>query len=323
MNNLGEKWEKAFNDLGAKRKPFVFIIDFDMKKVLVSEQLISDTFRFNFGGIGNSEINPRMNKAFNLLSHPLSYDTYKMQFDEIIKHLNFGNTFLLNLTHRTPIEVNLSLQEIYENTRAKYKFLYKDKFVFFSPETFIKIVNNRIYTYPMKGTIDASIPKAKTIILKDEKEIAEHYTIVDLLRNDLSLIAKNVSVDKFRYLEKIKTGSGQLIQVSSEISGKMNSNWHENLGTLLRKILPAGSISGAPKSKTIEITRKVEGIERGYYSGICGFYDGENLDTGVCIRFIEKDQNQLYYRSGSGITHNSKADLEYAEMIKKIYIPIS
>ena len=91
---------------------------------------------------------------------------------------------------------------------------------------------------------------------------------------------------------------------------------------MLLKMLPAGSISGAPKDKTVAIIEDVEVIPRNYYTGIAGIFDGKNLDCGVCIRFIEQEQNALYFRSGCGITSMSDPLLEYNEMINKIYVPV-
>jgi para-aminobenzoate synthetase component 1 len=85
--------------------------------------------------------------------------------------------------------------------------------------------------------------------------------------------------------------------------------------------LPAGSISGAPKPKTLEIIKKIEDYERGFYTGICGYFDGNALDTGVMIRFIEQEGDQLFFKSGGGITSFSDAKTEYQEMIDKIYLP--
>jgi para-aminobenzoate synthetase component 1 len=90
----------------------------------------------------------------------------------------------------------------------------------------------------------------------------------------------------------------------------------------LFKLLPAGSISGAPKQKTVEIIKEAETHQRGYYTGVCGIFDGENLDSGVMIRYIENQNGQLIYKSGGGITVNSEPDYEYNEMIDKIYVPI-
>ncbi len=174
----------------------------------------------------------------------------------------------------------------------------------------------------MKGTIDADIPDAKNIILNDRKETAEHYTIVDLIRNDLNQIAKNVKVERFRYIDKIRTNRKNLLQVSSEISGELPADYYKNIGTILDKLLPAGSISGAPKKKTLEIIKTTETHKRNYYTGVAGFFDGKNLDSFVMIRFVEKNGNKFFFKSGGGITNFSNVQSEYDELCNKIYIPI-
>jgi len=175
----------------------------------------------------------------------------------------------------------------------------------------------------MKGTMDATLPDAENQLLNNEKELAEHYTIVDLIRNDLSMVSKNVKVERFRYIEHIKTNRNELLQMSSEISGELPLNYYETLGDLIFKLLPAGSISGAPKKKTVEIIRQAEQYDRGFYTGIFGIFDGENLDSGVMIRFIEQTAEGLFYKSGGGITAKSNCSEEYQELIAKIYVPFT
>ena len=175
----------------------------------------------------------------------------------------------------------------------------------------------------MKGTIDATLPDAERLLLNNEKELAEHFTIVDLIRNDLSMVAKNVKVDRFRYIDHIKTHRHELLQMSSEISGELPENYHERIGDILFEVLPAGSVSGAPKKKTVEIIRAAEQYERGYYTGIFGIFDGENIDSGVMIRFIEQTTDGLIYKSGGGITAKSNFEEEYQELIDKIYVPLA
>ncbi len=228
----------------------------------------------------------------------------------------------MNLTQPTPIHTNLSLENLYNMTDAKYKLWIKNQFVVLSPEPFIRIQGTSISSFPMKGTIDASIPDAEKIILSNPKEEAEHATIVDLIRNDLSMIASNVHIKRYRYIERIDSLQKNLLQVSSEICGELPNNYRESLGTLITKLLPAGSISGAPKNKTLDIIALAEGYERNFYTGICGYFDGENLDSAVMIRFIEQQGNQLVYKSGGGITANSDIETEYTELIQKIYVPI-
>ncbi len=313
------------NRLSSKGIPFLFLIDFEMKKpqVFTLDEAKRHKVYFNIKGLSNyfrKTNNPVISK---LEIDPVSKKRYEKAFKIVIENINFGNSYLLNLTFPTRISTNNTLEDIFVVAKASYKLLYKNKFTVFSPECFIKIKDDFIYSYPMKGTIDASIPNAETIILEDEKELREHYTIVDLIRNDLSMISKNVAVTKFRYIEKIKTNNKELLQVSSEIRGKLPDDWKNNLGNLLIKLLPAGSVSGAPKKKTTNIIRKAEKLDRGYYTGIFGIFDGKNLDSAVNIRYIENDKNGLFYRSGGGITSLSDSDSEYNEMLNKIYVPIS
>ena len=174
----------------------------------------------------------------------------------------------------------------------------------------------------MKGSIDASLPDAEKQIINDSKESAEHATIVDLIRNDLSRVAIQVKVDRYRYIDKINTNQGSLLQVSSQVSGILPKDYHNNLGEIIFNLLPAGSISGAPKSKTLDIINEAENYNRGFYTGIFGIFDGKNLDSSVMIRFIESNNNKMIFKSGGGITVNSNMEHEYNEMIQKVYLPI-
>ena len=235
-----------------------------------------------------------------------------------------GNSYLLNLAFATKIQTNYSLKEIFIKSHAKYKLFYQDKFICFSPETFIRIKENKIFSYPMKGTINASEENAKQKLLNSKKEFEEHNTIVDLIRNDLAIISQNIRVTKYRYVEKIETHHGAIYQTSSEICGELTENWQANIGSILAKLLPAGSISGAPKEKTVQIIQQAEGEKRGYYTGIFGYFDGNNLESAVAIRYIEKnEQGEMLFRSGGGITSQSSLEEEYQEILEKVYVPIS
>jgi para-aminobenzoate synthetase component 1 len=215
----------------------------------------------------------------------------------------------------------LTLDEIYGVSRALFKLKFQEKFVCFSPERFIAIENNKIITYPMKGTIDASIPHAKELILSDEKELAEHTMIVDLLRNDLNLVSRNVSLEQFRQISEVQTPDKHLYQVSSIISGELEEGWQSRIGNILEQLLPAGSITGTPKKRTVEIIDRIEGYDREWFSGVFGYFDGEKLDSGVMIRFIQKYGDEYIYKSGGGITTLSDEQKEYQEMIDKVYLP--
>jgi para-aminobenzoate synthetase component 1 len=252
----------------------------------------------------------------------LDFITYQKSIQKVKEKILKGDTYLLNLTFKTKIEINLSLKEIFSLSKADFKLYFEDKFICFSPERFIKIKDNIISTYPMKGTIDADIPDAKDKILNNPKEMAEHIMMVDLMRNDLSIVSKNVKVNKFRFIKKIDAGDKKLLQVSSKISGELDNNWQDSLGEILNRLLPAGSISGTPKKKTIDIINDIENYDREFYSGVFGIFDGENLDSSVMIRFIEKNKDSFYYKSGGGITIDSDEQSEYQELLDKIYLPL-
>jgi len=256
------------------------------------------------------------------IQQAISMENYARAFQQVIAEMVAGNTYLLNLTFPTKIKLNVDLLDVFHASDAPFKLYFKDQFITFSPERFIKIENNIIKTFPMKGTIDATIPDAKTKILTNLKEKAEHTMVVDLLRNDLSIVAKQVRLKKFRYIDKIKAGQKELLQVSSEISGVLPHHWHENIGDILCALLPAGSITGTPKKKTVEIIKHIENYDRGFFTGIFGYFDGYNLDSAVMIRFIEKQNEMFIYKSGGGITIDSNVEQEYQELLNKVYLPI-
>ena len=129
-----------------------------------------------------------------------------------------------------------------------------------------------------------------------------------------------IKVDNFRYIDKIKAGNNELLQTSSKISGTLNRNWKNNIGNIITKLLPAGSITGTPKKSTVDILTNIEDYNRNYYTGIWGIFDGESLDSSVLIRFIENIDNSYYYKSGGGITIDSDCKTEYEEMLNKIYL---
>ena len=189
-------------------------------------------------------------------------------------------------------------------------------------ESFCSFLSGDFCSYPMKGTIDATLPDAVQTLMNDGKEAAEHATIVDLIRNDLSIVASHVRVERYRYIDVLQTNRGPILQTSSEICGELPEDYKRQLGDILFSMLPAGSITGAPKKKTMQIIREAEGYERGFYTGIIGYFDGNNMDSAVMIRFVEQEADGMYFKSGGGITFKSDARSEYEEMKQKIYVPI-
>lgn len=313
------------NSHALQGKDFLFAFDFELKEgIFVENPLEQKDIWFEIEGMGNVTDFPEV-KTKRIVFNSCGVDRtrYMQGFDIASKALQRGDSFLLNLTAKTPIMTNLSLEDIFMVSKARYKLLVKNSFVCFSPECFIRTEEDRIYTYPMKGTIDADIPQAEKILSDNPKEQAEHYTIVDLMRNDLNRISSEVSVERFRYFERIDTMKGPILQTSSEISGILPDNWRSHAGDIMLELLPAGSISGAPKKATVETIRLAEKERRGFYTGVFGYFDGKNLESAVMIRYIEQEGSRLFFRSGGGITVNSRAEDEYMETEQKIYLPLS
>ena len=376
------------NRLASQDEPFLFVINYQGDKAFI--RLLSDInpeeCLFDFEGRGNLShawketwkeetwkkkiSEEEISETIWQIEPPL-YEDYERSFNIVKSNIMAGNSYLTNLTCRVPVSCNLSLEEIFHRAKGKYKLLLRRKrtqaedkahlkeenieenltpFVCFSPETFVRIKGGRIYSYPMKGTLDASLPNAEKQLMEDRKEAAEHATIVDLIRNDLSRVAENVRVDKYRYIDVLHTNKGNILQTSSEISGRLPEDYPHHLGEILDAQLPAGSITGAPKDKTMQIIQEAEGYDRGFYTGIMGIYDQGELNSAVMIRFIEEETSpvdfetdgeknfkakegkasegkepkasrELYFKAGGGITSKSDCQREYEEVIQKIYLP--
>ena len=376
------------NRLASQDEPFLFVINYQGDKAFI--RLLSDInpeeCLFDFEGRGNFSHARKETLKEEILKketlkeetsettwqiEPPLYEDYERSFNIVKSNIMAGNSYLTNLTCRVPVSCNLSLEEIFHRAKGKYKLLLRRKrtqaedkahlkeenieenltpFVCFSPETFVRIKGGRIYSYPMKGTLDASLPNAEKQLMEDRKEAAEHATIVDLIRNDLSRVAEDVRVDKYRYIDVLHTNKGDILQTSSEISGRLPEDYPHHLGEILDAQLPAGSITGAPKDKTMQIIQEAEGYDRGFYTGIMGIYDQGELNSAVMIRFIEEETSpvdfetdgeknfkakegkasegkepkanrKLYFKAGGGITSKSDCRKEYEEVIQKIYLP--
>ena len=313
---------RMMNQAGAEGSPFVFGLDFELCwGFFIPNPLEQQEVLFNFHGFSNGKPKRTACSDYRFDKYPETQAEYARRFSIVREGLFRGDSFLTNLTVQTPIETNLSPEEIFHRSNALYKVYVPDAFVCFSPERFVKIEEGTISSNPMKGTIDAHIPNAEKKILSDYKELSEHYTIVDLIRNDLSMVASQVRVERFRYIDRIETSNGPILEVSSEIKGDLPSDWKSRLGEIIRTLLPAGSISGAPKEATLKLIWKAEAALRGFYTGVSGYFDGRSLDSAVLIRFIDLESWPYVYRSGGGITVNSKMEDEYDEVVKKVYLP--
>lgn len=323
---------RRLTELSTEGKRFFFLINYPMTEAMLfdldskEEDLNKDSLSFDFGyvnyGYKSTSISPSQ-KHRELIKHPEPQSEYAKRFDIVYKALKAGEISLINLTLATDITCDQSLKEIYLTSKAKYKVLVENRFVCFSPERFIYVNKDGIVSsHPMKGTISTDVPNAAQVIMDDPKEQAEHANMVKSMEEELAKVGKNVSVPRYRYIDEIHTEDGGLLQVSSEVRAELASDWREHLGEIIEKLLPAGSIAGIPKEAAIRVINEAEHHDRGYYSGISGYFDGEELDTSVMIRFIEQSPSgQLIFHSGGGVTIDSKCEREYKEVLAKIYLP--
>ena len=316
---------ERMNDLAGKGRPFLFVTDYRQEHSYVEEisEVDSDFCRYSFNGVTNVEKECEEYDGTLIWEvAPPALEGYRIACDVVKDNIWAGNSYLTNLTCKVPVETNLTLEAIFRYSDAKYKLWLKDTLVCFSPEIFVRIEEGKIKSFPMKGTIDASLPDARRLLMNDRKEAAEHATIVDLIRNDLSMVSEQVTVTRYRFCDCLETNKGPILQTSSEICGVLPEDYLSHIGDIVFRLLPAGSITGAPKPKTMEIIAEAENYERGFYTGVMGYFDGRNLDSAVMIRFIEQENGHLYFKAGGGITSKSALESEYNEVIQKIYVPI-
>ena len=318
--------KEMMNRYGAQRKPFLFGFDFELKNAFfVTDPLMQDDILFRTPSVSNYSKSDTRHVATlpELITEGfISEEEYGRKFNKVHEAIAFGNSYLCNLTVTTPVRLNMPLREVFIHTKSQYGICYHNKFMSFSPERFVLIHDGVISSNPMKGTIDATLPDAEKKLTDDYKEDCEHNTIVDLIRNDLGSVAERLSVKRFKYLDRVRTDRGVLLQMSSEISGSLAGEYNSRLGDIIVSMLPAGSVSGAPKPSTLSIIMQSEGEERGFYTGVFGYYDGAVLDSAVMIRFIEDTDDGTFYRSGGGITINSRCRDEWNEARDKIYLPL-
>lgn len=321
------------NELGGSREPFLFVVDYKGDKAYIKKlsEIDAEECLYDFGSHTNAVggCTTQLPAEIEWEVDAPKYDEYERSFNIVKNNMLAGNSYLANLTCQVVVHCNLSLEDIFRHSKGKYKLLLNSpsddigRFVCFSPETFVKIRGGRIYSYPMKGTINATLPDAKQVLMDDRKEAAEHATIVDLIRNDLNTVATDVKVEKYRFVDVLHTNKGDILQTSSEISGKLPSDYTQRIGDILAAQLPAGSITGAPKKKTCQIIDEAETYERGFYTGIMGIYADGELDSAVMIRFIEQTDGGMFFKAGGGITSQSQCIKEYEEVLQKVYLPIT
>lgn len=320
--SISESIRQRFNAWGRERRPFVFVVPYDEALPCLAEPLDEPRDVF-YAMPSHRRLPEEAPLPESVLWEPefVPRPIYEQAFEKVQYHLHRGDSYLTNLCMATPLRSNLSLEQIFLRARAPYRVLVRGRFTCFSPELFVRMEGNAVTTCPMKGTApaDGTGPEA---LLADEKERREHATVTDLLRNDLAMVGKGVRVRRYRYAQRIVTQQGDLWATSSEVEAQLPDDWRSRLGDLLAALLPAGSVTGAPKARTCRVIAEAEPRSRGYYTGIFGLFDGRRLESAVSIRFVEQvGEGRFLYRSGGGITTLSDAREEYDELCRKVYLP--
>ena len=272
---------------------------------------------------------PAPEDAGRLLSEvrPLFNEEEYCSMVERAKHyIKEGDIFQVVLSNRLEADYEGSILNVYRALRvmnpSPYMFYFSGTDVEVagaSPETLVKLENGDLYTFPLAGTR----PRGKTEeedkaleadLLADPKELAEHNMLVDLGRNDIGKIARFGSVEVIKY-HSIERYS-HVMHIGSTVKGRIRDD--KDALDAVDAILPAGTLSGAPKIRACQIINELEGNKRGIYGGAIGYIDfGGNLDTCIAIRLAYKKNGKIYVRSGAGIVYDSVPANEYRECINK------
>ncbi len=257
-----------------------------------------------------------------------------MKREEFIEKVNTAKRFIENgdvlqvvLSRRMTADFKGDAFSFYRRLRIENPSPYMYYFDFgdysvagASPESLIKVTGKRVMTKPIAGTRprgntpseDAALEKE---LLQDEKELAEHRMLVDLGRNDLGRICRfgTVKVDKYMAVEKYK----HVMHIVSEVSGELSEE-HTPVDALI-SCLPAGTVSGAPKLRAMEIINELEQLQRGFYSGAVGYLSANgNMDFAIAIRTMLIKNNRAYIQAGAGIVQDSVPEKEYDETFYKM-----
>jgi len=241
-------------------------------------------------------------------------------------YIREGEIFQIVLSNRLSAEFEGSLLNTYRVLRtmnpSPYMFYFSGTDVEVagaSPETLVKLENGILHTFPLAGTrprgrTEAEDQRLEMELLSDEKEIAEHNMLVDLGRNDLGKISEfgSVHVEKLHSIEKFS----HVMHIGSTVSGKIREGFDGF--DAIEAVLPAGTLSGAPKIRACQLIGELESNKRGIYGGAIGYIDFTgNMDTCIAIRIAYKKNGTVFVRSGAGIVADSVPEREYEECINK------
>lgn len=254
----------------------------------------------------------------------------KEQFCEMVEkgknHIFEGDIFQIVLSNRLEANFTGSLLNTYRVLRtinpSPYMFYFSGTDVEVagaSPETLVKLEDGVLHTFPLAGTRprgknskeDKELEKE---VLSDEKELAEHNMLVDLGRNDLGRISKFGTVEVEKYMEVLRFS--HVMHIGSTVRGEIRDD--KDALDAIEAVLPAGTLSGAPKIRACQLINELENCKRGIYGGAIGYIDFTgNMDTCIAIRLAYKKNGKVFVRSGAGIVADSVPETEFQESINK------
>jgi len=253
-------------------------------------------------------------------------DEYCQMVNKAKEHIKEGDIFQVVLSNRYEADFEGSIFDTYRVLRtinpSPYMFYFSGsnlEIAGASPETLVKLCNGKLFTFPLAGTrkrgeTDEEDIALETELLADEKELAEHNMLVDLGRNDLGKISKFGTVKVDNYLSILRFS--HVMHIGSTVTGEICDD-KKGLDAI-NAVLPAGTLSGAPKIRAMQIINEQEKNKRGIYGGAIGYLDFTgNMDTCIAIRIVYRRNNKVFVRSGAGIVADSNPESEYQECVNK------
>lgn len=336
--NLNAEDDGNFKDIDLMLFDKVIAFDNKENKIILICNMQTDSFEQNYNSavkeleimkdiVLNGEAEEAEKPCLKTEFTPLFNQQEYGEMVERAKHyIREGDIFQVVLSNRLEAEMTGSLLYTYLKLRktnpSPYMFYFSSDDIEIagaSPETLVKLNNKTLYTYPLAGSRPRGKTKAEDIalekeLLADPKELSEHNMLVDLGRNDLGKISKfgSVSVEKYHNILRFS----HIMHIGSTVRGEIRDD--KTALDAVDAVLPAGTLSGAPKIRAMEIINELENNKRGIYGGAIGYIDFTgNLDTCIAIRIAYKKKGKVYVRSGAGIVADSDPVKEHTECINK------
>ena len=330
--------DENFNDVDLMLFDKVIVFDNLKQKIILIVNIKTDNLKQNYD---NAVL--ELNKMADLIKNgtPAKDEPLKIKSDfrylfnkeqycnmvnKIKEYIKDGDIFQAVLSNRIDAYIEGSLLDTYRILRttnpSPYMFYFCSNDIEIagaSPETLVKLNNGVLHTFPLAGTRPRGKTQGEDLqlekeLLSDKKELAEHNMLVDLGRNDLGKISKfgSVQVEKYMSIERFS----HVMHIGSTVRGEISEN--KTALDAIETVLPAGTLSGAPKIRACQIINELEQNKRGIYGGAIGYIDfSGNMDTCISIRIAFKKNNKVFVRSGAGIVADSVPENEYQECINK------